>query len=587
MRAAADRKRPVPSHGTATAIHSGGFSQTDLLDAIDQGFCIVQVLFDERGDPTDYRFLEINAAFEALTGLEGAVGRTMRELRPDHEEHWFAIYGRVARTGEPVRFERPAKALARWYSVYAFRVGAPSKDLVGILFSDITERKRTELERDALEERLASDLDAMRRLQDLSTRLVVSGDLPKLLEEVLDATLELQKADFGNIQLWDEASQTLSIAVQRGFSPVFLEQFRVVGEKDAAKESACGRALRLRERIVIEDVHADPAFEPYRAIADHEGYRAVQSTPMIAADGRPLGMLSTHFRQPHRPSERDLHLTDLYLRLASELLERLRREQELRQAKDAAERANVAKTNFLSTMSHELRTPLNAVVGFCDLLSSEVSGPLNALQKSHIRRIQASSWHLVEIIDEILTFARAEAGRVEVHAAPVDLAALARNVVAMLGTQARGLELRLVGVDGRVDVSTDGAKVRQILTNLVGNALRYTERGSVEVEVTAEAGSVAIRVRDTGPGIAAESLDEIFEPFVQLDPSRTREKGGAGLGLAICRRLARLLGGDIAVRSEPGRGSTFTLHLPRLASRERAPRAAEPAAHRRWETRTG
>jgi two-component sensor histidine kinase len=115
-----------------------------LLDAIDQGFCLIEVLFDECGRAVDYRFLEVNAAFAAQTGLVEAVGRTMRSLRPEHEEHWFEIYGRVARTGEATRFENPALALGRWYDVYAFRVGAPEQRMVAVLFSDITERKRTE-----------------------------------------------------------------------------------------------------------------------------------------------------------------------------------------------------------------------------------------------------------------------------------------------------------------------------------------------------------------------------------------------------------------------------------------------------------
>lgn len=126
-----------------------------LFNAIDQGFCIVEMLFDDRGQPADYRFLEVNAAFEAQTGLADAVGRTMRSLRPDHEAHWFDIYGRVALTGEPVRFERPAAALERWYEVYAFRVGAAERRRVGILFNDITGRKHDE-ERMAL---LTTEID--------------------------------------------------------------------------------------------------------------------------------------------------------------------------------------------------------------------------------------------------------------------------------------------------------------------------------------------------------------------------------------------------------------------------------------------
>ncbi len=533
-----------------------------LFDSIDEGFCIVRVIFDDDGRPVDYRFLEVNASFAAQTGLANAIGRTMRSLRPDHEEHWFEIYGRVARTGESLRFDRPAAALGRWYTVYAFRVGEPDEHRVGILFNDVTAQRRMELSRDALAERLASDLAATERLHALSTRLVEAGELPAVLEQILEATIALQGAAFGNIQLYDRDTDSLRIAVQRGFSPRFLEHFRVV---DVAETSACGRALRARVRTVIEDIELDPEYAPHLDVARGEGYRAVQSTPIIDRDGAPIGMLSTHFREPHRPSERDLRLTDLYLRLAAELIGRARHEDALREAKEEAERASRAKSQFLSTISHELRTPLTAVIGLADLLRREVVGSVTEKQRKHLDRISASAWHLVAIIDEILTFTRSEAGKEEPRLASVDVAAVARSVVEMLLPEAetRGLALRLGGAEAPLPAITDEGKLRQILVNLLGNAVRYTDRGGIDLTLAARPEWLEVRVHDTGVGIPAARLEDIFKPFVQVDGSSRRKRGGTGLGLAICRRLARLLGGDIGVESEPGAGSTFTLHLPR------------------------
>ena len=248
-----------------------------------------------------------------------------------------------------------------------------------------------------------------------------------------------------------------------------------------------------------------------------------------------------------------------------DLTERKQGEALLRQAKEAAERSSDVKSQFLSTISHELRTPLTAVIGFSELMETEVVGPLNPRQKEHLSRIKISAWHLVTIIDEILTFTRAEAGKEEVHVTQVDVAAIAREVVGMLAAEAdsAGLALRLEGAEGRVVVRTDGGKVRQILVNLLGNALRYTEDGGIDVTLEEDTAGPTLRVRDTGSGIPTDRLEDIFEPFVQVDGSTTRSRGGTGLGLAICRRLARLLGGDIGVESTPGVGSTFTLRLPR------------------------
>ncbi|HWW50438.1 MAG TPA: PAS domain S-box protein, partial [Verrucomicrobiae bacterium] len=177
---------------------------------------------------------------------------------------------------------------------------------------------------------LVAELTAMNRLHQLSTRLLREAELLPLLEEVLNATIALQSADFGNLQLYNERTQALEIVAQRGFGQDFLNHFSAVNESGAA----CGRALKRAERVIIEDVLTDPDFAPHRAIAASAGFRAVQSTPLFSRSGEPLGIVSTHFRQPHRPSERELRLTDLYARQAAELIERKRAEDVLRSSEE-------------------------------------------------------------------------------------------------------------------------------------------------------------------------------------------------------------------------------------------------------------
>jgi PAS domain S-box-containing protein len=195
---------------------------------------------------------------------------------------------------------------------------------------DISERKQAETELLALKDELNAELSAMTRLHELSTRLLATSELQPLLEEVLDASIQLQGADFGNIQLYNPETGKLDIVVHRGFDQEFLDYFRDTGEN-----AACGRAMKQGKRVLIEDVEKDAEFEPHRQIAASAGYRAVQSTPLFDRKGEPLGVLSTHFRQPHRPSERELRMTDLYARQAAEMIVAKLAEESLRRSEEA------------------------------------------------------------------------------------------------------------------------------------------------------------------------------------------------------------------------------------------------------------
>lgn len=262
--------------------------------------------------------------------------------------------------------------------------------------------------------------------------------------------------------------------------------------------------------------------------------------------------------------------------MSSDITERKEAETALRRAKQAAENAAEAKSQFLATMSHELRTPLTAVIGIADLLETDVVGATTDAQKEHLARIKVSAWHLVSIIEEVLTYSRTEAGRTDVKRGTTDIAGIARDVVAMAEYEARekGLSIELAGSDEPVYAFSDAGKIRQIITNLVGNAVKFTDEGQVTVRVVESGDRVEVQVRDSGPGIPEDQREAVFEPFVQVDSTTTREKGGAGLGLAVSRRLARLLGGEIELDSTPGQGSTFTLWLPKQPEAEPADGAA-------------
>jgi signal transduction histidine kinase len=230
-----------------------------------------------------------------------------------------------------------------------------------------------------------------------------------------------------------------------------------------------------------------------------------------------------------------------------------------------AEAANRAKGEFLAVMSHELRTPLNAVGGYAELLAEGVRGPVTDLQREDLGRIQRSQRHLLGLINEILNFTRVEAGQVQYDIADVPVAALVRDAAALVTPQAtsKGLTVQVAPAAPGIAVRADGDKVQQILLNLLSNAVKFTPAGGVvALECAVADAQVRFRVRDTGPGIPADKLERVFEPFVQLDQRLTRTSEGIGLGLAISRDLARGMGGDLSAETTPGAGATFTLTLP-------------------------
>jgi signal transduction histidine kinase len=237
-------------------------------------------------------------------------------------------------------------------------------------------------------------------------------------------------------------------------------------------------------------------------------------------------------------------------------------------ARAAAEQANKAKSEFLANMSHELRTPLNAILGYTGLLLEDAHAAGASQTAEDLRRINAAGTHLAALISDVLDLSKIEAGRLELHVGDVDVAGAVRRVVDTSATlaAAEGNRLRAEGLDALGTIQSDPVKLHQVLLNLVGNACKFTSHGQVTVACRREPGPhcdwLTIDVTDTGIGITPEQLTRLFGQFVQADSSSTRAYGGTGLGLAISQRLCRLMGGDIAVRSQFGRGSTFTVRLP-------------------------
>jgi len=242
-----------------------------------------------------------------------------------------------------------------------------------------------------------------------------------------------------------------------------------------------------------------------------------------------------------------------------------------------AEAASLAKSQFLATMSHEIRTPLNAVIGYSEMLQEEAEESGSGNLVADLRKINAAGRHLLELIGDILDFSKIEAGKLTLEKADFDLHQTVTGLTQVLAVAAQHKQLNLVcsiEEDVPVSVKGDQARLRQILTNLIANAVKFTHQGQVEVRVSRENSGgmnlLRFEVRDTGIGISRESQNLIFDAFSQADGSTTRKYGGTGLGLAIVKRLVEMMGGQIGVQSDLGKGSTFWFTAYLEANREPA-----------------
>ncbi len=310
------------------------------------------------------------------------------------------------------------------------------------------------------------------------------------------------------------------------------------------------------------------------------GIKHAVTVPLVARS-RPLGT-ATFYSTGEAFDEGAVRLLTSIARRASLAIDNARLFREADAARHDAQVANAAKVDFLAAMSHELRTPLNAIAGFVDLMALGIHGPITAEQNADLARIGQNERHLATLIEDILNYAKLEAGRLEYDMQQViagdalaEVHTLARSVF-----DAKGVDFEYVPGDGGAIVSADPDRLRQVLLNVVGNAAKFTPPGgSVVLTSAADAQNVRLFCRDTGRGIPTEKLDSIFEPFVQVDrhlnPSASQ---GIGLGLSISRDLMRGMDGDLVVESEPGAGSTFTIVLQRSRTSREAARDASSVA---------
>jgi signal transduction histidine kinase len=439
-----------------------------------------------------------------------------------------------------------------------------------IALRDITDRRRSE-ER---ARRLARERAARAHAEQEVRRAQFLAEAASVLDASLDPEVTLRHlsqllvprfADWCVIDLLQgEDIQRVAAVHTRSELHDTLEALRREYPPRQDERQPGGRVIRSGEPELHRGadaalIHAVALDSRHAELLLQLGVRSWIAVPLQAGDKR-LGAITLVC------GERDF--SDADLALAREIGSRAGQALENAQLYEAALAANRSKSDFLAIMSHELRTPLNAILGYTQLLLDGISGDINATQRRQLDRVNTSAAHLLQIIDDILTFASMDAGSLRVSPADVPLGELIREVAEIAEPLAdtRGLAFSVHVHDPDATVVTDAARLRQILLNLLTNAAKFTAEGAISIRTAANNDALVIDVVDTGVGIPESDLATIFEPFRQVEGPLTRHEGGTGLGLAVARRMAVLLGGTLQVSSRMGAGSTFTVTLPLRSS---------------------
>jgi signal transduction histidine kinase/HAMP domain-containing protein len=383
-------------------------------------------------------------------------------------------------------------------------------------------------------------------------------DLQPVFETILANAVRLGSTDYGAIFRFD--GELFQIAAVHNVSQQLMTNANRIVRPSRA--TAVGR-VGLDKRIVhIPDVTHDSEWQPpeeYR----REGIRTVLAVPMLKEDIL-VGAIAVYRREMRPFAESQIVLLKTFADQAVIAIENVRLFRELEEKNEQLEAASKHKSQFLANVSHELRTPLNSIIGFTRLVLRKIEGQIEKLQRDNLQKVLISAEHLLNLINELLDLAKIEAGRMEIYAETFKLEDIVRVATATVEPMLRNGNVRLVTeIDADLPlIKSDRDKLKQVVLNLLSNSAKFTEKGEIKVAAWSVNGSMKLAVSDTGIGMNQQAIHYIFEEFRQVDMSTTRKYGGTGLGLAIVKRLVNLLGGDIGVESEEGKGSKFTVTLP-------------------------
>jgi PAS domain S-box-containing protein len=535
------------------------------------------------------RYIYVNRCWNESFNIpsERAKGRTDLELFSEDAARQFMTNDRaVAESGQTQAFEERSLLVDGLHSFQSIKVALRDSNgqfqaLCGIT-TDITERK-------AKEEALRQTHRALRVLSQCNSAVVHATEEQALLNEVCRVAV----GPAGYLFAWvgyaeNDAARTVRPVASAGAAEGFLDRIHVSWADNEYGRGSIGPAIRTGKPVVVRRLRDQPTFAQWHNDLAPHNFESIMSVPLHLGDSV-YGALAIYAGEPDAFDSSEVELiAELGENLAhgiaslrarkeraeaiaaleqarSELEDRVRlRTAELVLARDAAESADRLKSAFLATMSHELRTPLNSIIGFTGIVLQGLAGPLNDEQAKQLGMVQNSSRHLLALINDVLDISKIEAGQLDIYCAPFPmLPAIEKTVSAILPlAQKKGIAVRTELSPEVGEITSDQRRVEQVLLNLLGNAVKFTDQGEVVVQCRLDHEWIVTTIRDTGIGIDPKHHESIFEPFRQADTGLARKREGTGLGLSICKRLVELLGGFISVESALGEGSTFTVRLP-------------------------
>jgi signal transduction histidine kinase len=543
-----------------------------LFDTLIEGFCTIEVLFDPSGKAIDYRFLEVNPAFEKQSGIENARGKSIREIAPDIEAHWFETFGRVAMTGEPVRFENEAKPLGRYFEVYAYRVGDPETRNVAILFNDITDRKTSEL-------KLAAQLERMNLMHHITRAVAERQDMPSIVQVVVRTLEDQLPVDFACFCFYNASTNEVTVDRVGIRSQHLARQLALTEHSRMNIGENCLAGAGRGEMIYAPDTIEEPSLFTQRLAQG--GLRAMVAAPLLI-DGKVFGVLITarHEVASFSSSECDFllqlaeqvslaaHHVQLYSALQNAY-------QDLRQTQESVLRQERLRAlgQMASGIAHDINNAISPISLYAESLLARESA-LSPQGRGHLQIIQRAIEDVAATVVRMREFYRPREPQMQL--APVQMNDLVGQVVEL--TRARWSDMpqqRGIVIDLKSEFASDlpaimGAEgeIREALTNLVFNAVdAMPEGGTLTMRTRALAtGHVEIEVGDSGVGMDEDSQRRCLEPFFT-----TKGERGTGLGLAMVYGMVQRHSAEVGIESAVGKGTTVRLRFAEATRPEPMP----------------
>ncbi|MCP5495371.1 MAG: PAS domain-containing protein [Leptospiraceae bacterium] len=661
-----------------------------LFQEMTSGCAVHEMIYDETGNPIDYRFLDVNPAFEKLTGLkkEDIIGKRVLDVMPGTEDYWIQKYGKVATDGEPMKFENYSQEIDRYYEVVAY---SPKKGYFAVIFNDITDQKKTVIaleqsalaiekakekaeESEALIHNITDNIPAYVAVVDAQTlrykfvnekftigfkktrEQIIGSHISEIIgkENAEFAMKYIEEVRQGNSSFYINAFQLaegkryINVNYVPGFNSKGKVSDIIVLSHDVTKIVEAEYDLKQSADIVknipiglhiykLKDVNDDRTFcmvaanpasykfigvpkedlvgktldenfpslrekgipQTYAKVVrtgepieieqiEYGDERVVSSIYAVKAFPLPNNHVGVSFENitERKKAEVELinyqrHLEDMVNQRTEELAqtneelaqineELVSSNEALLKSKEEAENATRVKSEFLANMSHEIRTPMNSILGFTELLSDSIFGEK---EKEYLSSIQYSGKVLLGIINDILDLSKIEGGKLILKKSSVQLHSLVKEIEIFFSISLKEKNLNfIIDIPEKLpDLYIDEFRLKQVLINLIGNAIKFTDNGFVKLSVsvknkkfTTKIYELFMSIQDTGIGIPLNEQKIIFDAFIQKSNQNEIKYGGTGLGLTICKRLVNLMDGEIDLESAPGRGSTFFIHIRNL-----------------------